>query len=102
MSDEDESIIELSDDESIGELISRLKQVRLEEARIIDLIERRTRREAVTHTFRVGERVRITNGVRQGQTATATVTRVGGERVSLRTDDGTNTWRHSKNLARLR
>lgn len=93
----------MSDDESISELIDRLKRVRIEEARIIDLIERRTRREAVaTNTFRVGERVRITNGVRQGQTTTATVTRVNGERTSLLTDDGTSTWRHSKNLARLR
>ena len=92
----------MSDDESISELIDRLKRVRIEEARIIDLIERRTRREAATNTFRVGERVRIINGVRQGQTTTATVTRVSGERVTLRTDDGTGTWRHSKNLTRLR
>ena len=94
----------MGDNESISELIDRLKRIRIEEARIIELIEQRTRGEAVaaTNPFRVGERVRITNGVRQGQASTATVTKVSGERTSLRTDDGTSTWRHSKNLARLR
>ena len=94
----------MGDNDSISNLIERLKRIRIEEARLIDLIEQRTQRETAvaTNPFRVGERVRVTNGVRQGQTSTATVTRVSGERTSIRTDDGTDTWRHSKNLARLR
>ena len=66
----------MGDNDSISNLIERLKRIRIEEARLIDLIEQRTRRETavVTNPFRVGERVRVTNGVRQGQTSTATVT----------------------------
>ena len=94
----------MGDNDSISNLIERLKRIRIEEARVIDLIEQRTRREAAvaTNPFRVGDRVRVTDRWRQGQPSTATVTKINGERTSIRTDDGTETWRLSKNLARLR
>jgi hypothetical protein len=50
--------------------------------------------------FVVGDRIRITNGVRAGQEPTGTVTKVSPGRISITTDDGTHTWRARKNLIR--
>ena len=109
----------MADEPSLTELIERLRRIRLQEAQVIDQIDilvssqqEQDRRAEHTrapvppngnwrHTdFRVGDRVRITNGVRAGQVPTAVVTKVTPERVSIITDDGTRTWRARTNLAR--
>ena len=88
---------------SITELIEHLRILRIQEARVIDLIERASAREptAERDNFQIGDRVRITNGVRPGQIPTGVITRVTTERISLTTDDGTRTWRARRNLTRL-
>lgn len=111
------------DEPSINDLINQLKRIRLEEARVIEQLElasareeqarraeriraaQATRAELARATARVGsnvfqpgDRIRITNGVKAGQLSTGVVTKVGVDRVSVTTDDGTNTWRAPKNL----
>ena len=92
-------------DPSIGELIEQLKNIRIQEARIIEQIERinNSSEDQTEETFvdyQIGDRIRITNGVRGTHTTTGTVTRVGDERISITLDDGKNTWRIRKNLTR--
>lgn len=105
----------MSGEPSIHDLIEQLKQIRIQEARIIEQIElasareERTRQTDRTHNdgdwlpvdFKIGDRVRITNNVRAGQTATATVTKVNTSRISIVTDDGSHTWRARRNIVRL-
>jgi hypothetical protein len=99
------------DEPSINQLIEQLKRIRIQEARLIDQIERAARRtergRGTTHVeddyelptlFRVGDRITITNWVKPGL-PTGVVTRLVGERVYVTTDDGTYTWRLQKNLA---
>jgi len=94
---------------SLNELIEQLKRIRIQETRVIEQIERANNREAQARragvnepppALAVGDRVRITNGLRAGLLPTGTVTRV-GPRISVTTDDGTHTWRARKNLVRL-
>jgi hypothetical protein len=110
----------MSGEPSLHELIEQLKRIRIQEARIIEQIEQtsireeRTRRSERTRPptrvdgdwlpvdFQIGDRVRITNNVKAGQTATATVTnKINDSRISILTDDGSYTWRVRKNLIRL-
>ena len=66
---------------SISELIDQLKQVRIQEARIIAQIERVNRQGPAEQSvdYQVGDRIRITNGVKGTRATTGTVTRVGDE-----------------------
>lgn len=89
-------------DPSISELIEQLKQVRIQEARIIAQIER-VNRQGTAEPFvdyQVGDRIRVTNGVKGTRTTTGTVTRVGDERIGINLDDGTRTWRIRRNIER--
>ena len=99
----------MAEEPSLLDLVEQLRILRIQEGRVIDQIERITARaEAAAEesnrrppgTYRVGDRVRVTNGVRPGQLSTAVVTRVNGERISITTSDGTRTWRLSSNLER--
>lgn len=105
---------------SLDELIEQLKRIHIQEAQIIEQIGRVSAREAQARNteretqdwrnarfaggqprvFIIGDRIRITNGVRAGQEPTGTVTKVSPERISITTDDGTHTWRARKNLIR--
>ena len=87
---------------SISELINQLKQVRIQEARIIAQIERVSRQGPAEQfvDYQVGDRVRVTNGVKGTRATTGTVTKVGDERIGIELDDGTRTWRIRKNLER--
>jgi hypothetical protein len=109
----------MSGEPSIQELIEQLKRIRIQEARIIEQIERTSVREEQTRRaertrpstpadgdwlpvdFQIGDRVRITNNVRAGQTRTATVTKVNTSQISIVTDNGSHTWRVRKNLEKL-
>lgn len=115
----------MSAEPPINKLIEQLRRIRIQEARIIDQIERATIREEetrreqrarraertqrATHVdnnwlptdFQIGDRVRITNGVKSGQTTTATVTKVNPCLISIVTDDGTHTSRARRNLESL-
>ena len=63
------------------------------------------------HVFKKGDRVRINNKIKLPKSAGRTVTEADrlaivtevsgerGERVDIRTDNGTKTWRHAKNLS---
>lgn len=101
---------------SIDELIEQLKLVRIQEATIIEQIEEqvraneaqamraghvRTTPPVLRGVYTVGDRVRVTNGVREGQLPTGTVTRITRTRVYIRTDDGSDTWRKPGNLTHL-
>jgi hypothetical protein len=97
----------MAEEPSLSELIEQLKCIRIQEARVIDQIDRvehtratRATTHAVGNVFQPGNRVRITNGVKAGQRPTGTVTKVSADRISITTDDGTKTWRASKNLTR--
>ena len=64
-----------------------------------------------SHVFKKGDRVRINNKIKLPKSAGRTVTEADrlaivtevsgerGERVDIRTDNGTKTWRHAKNLS---
>jgi hypothetical protein len=100
------------DEPSIEELIEQLRLIRIQEARVIDRIERAARRaenrRATTRTrgnqqqlpldFIVGDRVTITSALKPDQTPTGVVTRVTTGRIYITTDDGSYTWRLRKNL----
>ena len=106
---------------SISELIERLRDIRIQEAEVIELIEQaatnaREERAAravaippppaldgngLPTVYQVGDRVRIINA-RAGQVPTGTVTRVTADRITIITDDGTRTWRARRNVARHR
>lgn len=104
---------------SIQDLFKQLKQVRIQEARIIEQIERKSAKDerakqaerARASTFnnsdhlpidyQIGDRVRITNNVRDDQTKTATITKVNPIQIGIVTDDGSHTWRVRKNLEKL-
>jgi hypothetical protein len=96
----------MAEEPSLSELIEQLKRIRIQEARVIDQIERvgtratRATSHVVGNVFLPGNRVRITNGVKAGQRPTGTVTKVSADRISVTTDDGTRTWRAPKNLTR--
>lgn len=99
---------------SLSELIEQLANIRIQEARVLDQIEQTTRREQqrtrATHAttpgsrnvfrgvYSIGDRVQITNGVREGQSKTGIVTGITATRVSITTDDGSRTWRAHGNL----
>ena len=118
----------MRNDDKITELIEELKELRVRESAIAQEIERRneqreaefsarsTRTEATVNgtpreSFRVGDRVHITNRISRPVFAPshwsgtrerwATVKKVDGEKVHFRTDNGTETWRAAKNLSFL-
>ena len=104
--------------ESIGDLIAELKQLNLREGEVIELIEaanqRQTKRESAPidagtskfGTFRVGDRVVVTNKIRKPTNHSqhwtpekerrAVVTGIDGDKVHIKTNNGVETWRLSK------
>jgi len=111
----------MSEDDRIAKLIEELKDLRLQETSLIRQIEEANRRRQgarVDHSsrvnernYRAGDRVYITSRIRRPVFAPttwtgynerrATVTKVDGERVFFTTDNGTKTWRASKNIRLL-
>ena len=107
------------DDTPVTELIEKLRQLQIETARTIELLEiarndedrRRSERiaranpvavgveaRADTRTYRPGDRVIIGNATRRNHSRYATVTRIENGRVHLLTDDNQITWRIPRNL----
>ena len=105
------------DDTPVTELIEKLRQLQIETARTIELLEaarndedrRRSARiaradpvavgaRADTRTYRPGDRVIISNTTRRNHSRYATVTRVENGRVHLLTDDNQTAWRIPRNL----
>jgi hypothetical protein len=115
--------------EDITELLNRLKNLQLEQARIISILETTVNNNnnilaspssgttTVVHRvpdepnrYKKGDRVRINNkvivsrlGLSLGRTITeadrlAIVKSVSGDKVRIVTDNGTETWRLTKNL----
>lgn len=109
----------MSDDDKIATLIKKLKDLRVRETNLLRQIEEAHRQREYgrnnngTHdrTYRKSDRVYITSRVRKPASAPdtwtaynerrATVTRVVDERVFIRTDNGTETWRADKNIRLL-
>jgi hypothetical protein len=109
---------------SLSDLIKQLTRIRIQEAQVLNQIERAARaldqieqaahrevrearaapaavpgrRNAHRNVFQPGNRVQITNGVRAGQMTTGTVTGVTASRVNITTDDGSRTWRAHHNV----
>lgn len=113
----------MAEEPSISDLIEQLKRIRIHEAQVLEQIERASHREArrtrllveraervqqtdrdkttraARNNHQIGDRVRITNGVRAGQIETGVVTGLTATRISVTTDDGSRTWRAYKNVA---
>lgn len=92
---------------SVDDLISQLQKICIQEATILQQLETVIVTECQDTTFTVGDRVRITNCIRlpRGTTVThfdryATITCIDRKmnKVHFKTDNGTKTWRLSKNL----
>ena len=116
----------MNDDERLRELIRRLKDLQIEESELLREVEQinERRRENVRahHTggepsrpFRVGDRIYVVNRVRRptiiprgsdwtaGKERQGTVTGIDrrSNRIYYTSDNGTETWRLSKNLTHL-
>ena len=111
----------MNDDERINRLIERLREIQLEETELLQQVERinNRRRESArrertneepTRPFRVGDRIYVLNRVRRPVIAqrswTAAKERQGtvtgidwrADKVFYTSDNGTETWRLSKNI----
>ena len=118
----------MSEDDRIDTLIKELKDLRVQETSLLHQIEevnrqrgiRRVSRDArnsentereTRQTYQVGDRVYITSRIRKPVFTSgtwtgynerrATVTRVVGEKVYIKTDNEVETWRAAKNLRLL-
>ena len=106
----------MRNDDDVTTLIEELRTLRLRENELVDRIERAAtgRRQEVPRRgepYQTGDRVYITNRIRRPVFANrdwttirerrATVTRRDGDRVYITTENGTETWRASKNLRPL-
>lgn len=109
----------MSDDDKIATLIKKLKDLRVQETGLLRQIEEAYRQrenerndgDTRTSTYRTGDRVYITNRIRRPVSSPdswtdqderrATVTRVVNDKVFIKTDNGTETWRANKNLRLL-
>lgn len=115
----------MRNDDEIDALIKELKDLRVQETNLLQRIEEANRQRQdrsntrdnedterdTKRTYQVRDRVYITNQIRKPAFAPrswtgynerrATVTKVSGERVSVKTDNGTHTWRAAKNLRLL-
>jgi transcription antitermination factor NusG len=108
-----------NNDRYIDQLIDKLQALHVETTTIIDAITLARQEEiahkrqlqtngsgtkatgdpaAIERTFRVGDRVSITNSPFLKHSRKGIVTRLSGNRVYLRTDDNVTTWRLAKNL----
>ena len=100
-------------EESVDELIQQLEHIRLQETRIIQRLVRaranetranETRAQEEEQSFRIGDKVLITNKVKvQGRAVTiedrrGIVTNITSKRIYFRTESGYNTWRARTNL----
>ena len=101
---------------TVDELIQQLARVHIEEARIVEELQRARARETrrarvaaaigipnrvTTSDFHTGQRVRISNARDERNQSQGTVTRVTASRVHIRTDDGDVVLRAPQNLVRL-
>jgi len=118
----------MSDDDRIDTLIKELKDLRIQETALIHQIEEANRQRGIGQvnrgtcdgkdierdtrtTYQVGDRVYITSRIRRPVFAPATwtgykerratVTRIVGEKVYVKTDNDIKTWRAAKNLRLL-
>lgn len=108
-------------DDRIDALIQELKDLRLRETSLLQRIEEANRQRDDSATrdddargpaeYQPGDRVYVLSRIRKPVFAPsnwngyserrATVTRVDGEKVFFKTDNGTQTWRAAKNLRLL-
>ena len=97
----------------VDSLIQQLNELRIEEQRVLDRLVSARQRERAEHTtnrstrrtFRVGDRVTITNAIAKNSDRQANqndrdsvITKVDGEKIHLLTNNGFPTWRKSKNV----
>jgi len=99
--------------EDIDELLERLRRVRIQEEDLIERIVAARARETETtsgtqaRSFKIGDRVKITNRIKyfgRAQNAgdeNGTVTKITAKRVHILTDNGILTNRDPKNLRHL-
>ena len=111
----------MSEEETVDQLIRKLKEIKVQESKILDQLEearsretRRARQASIVtadpNPFKKGDQVKILNKIRlpkskQGRPATsddriAVVTDIKGDKVHFIIDNGTKTWRLHKNLQR--
>ena len=115
----------MNETDRIQELIEELRRLRVKESAILQEVERLNKRRGTATQnsrstqqredskgkYRVGDRVFVTNQIRRPILAPrhwtldnerkGTVTGIGKERIYYRTDNGTETWRLTKNLRPL-
>jgi transcription antitermination factor NusG len=107
--------------ESVDQLIEQLKNLKVQENVVLEKLSRAREQEKEAQnrnrtprntTYKVGDRVRITNGVtvpfarnanERDRTATVRYTKPHNEhtKVYITTDNGFRTWRLEKNLRRI-
>ena len=120
----------MRNDDDVSTLIEELKSLRVQETALLRRIEEanrrreqedqrdngssrdnRSARQDTGTTYHVRDRVYVVNQIRRPVFAPstwtgynerrATVTRVAGEKIFIKTDNGTETWRAAKNLRLL-
>ena len=105
----------MSDSDRIAILIKELEDLRVQESDLIRRIEeensQRVNGQDDTVSHQVGDRVYVTSRTRRPVFAPvswthyserrATVTKVIGKKIFIKTDNGTETWRADKNLRLL-
>ena len=105
----------MSDNDRIDILIKELEDLRVQESDLIRQIEEENRQRVNGQddivSYQTGDRVYITSRIRRPVFAPgswthyserrATVTKVIGKKIFIKTDNGTETWRADKNLRLL-
>lgn len=101
--------------DTLSDIIRQLKELKLREARLLDRLEKvgnsSSSDRSTSSSFVIGDRVRIRNQVRkpsswtgpwiEAEAKAGIVTAVDQDRIALRADNGTRTWRAPKNLERI-
>ena len=102
----------MSEDDKIATLIKKLKELRVQETKVLRQLEQAYEQKGNRQqAYCVGDRVYITSRVKKPTSSSdswnsyderrATVTKVVDEKVYIKTDNGTETWRDKKNLQLL-
>jgi transcription antitermination factor NusG len=98
----------MSNDEDIKDIIAQLQSLQLQQAALIQRLERvsgsqdngiptRTKTVQVTREFAVGDRVQI-NNPGPFQATRGTITKIGNSRITVQARNGTKISRAPKNL----
>ena len=93
-----------NNDDEVQNIINQLKDLQLEQRRLVGRLERARHRERTEEredrAFAIGEQVRIVNP-KPGQEDRGEITKIGGTRVTVKTATNKKIQREPQNLIRL-